>query len=54
MDVGTVIHVTGGFVRLMIRAEVPVRHAVRMADVLGLSPLVVGLTLVACGKEEVE
>lgn len=49
MDQATLIHTTVGLLLLVGGAELLVRGASRLAGLLGISPLVVGLTVVAFG-----
>ncbi len=48
-DVGDVALLLGGFVLLVIGGELLVRGAVAVAEKLGMSPLLIGLTLVGLG-----
>ncbi len=44
----------GGFVLLIVGGELLVRGAARTATLLGMSPLLIGLTLVASGRRRLE
>ncbi|MFP4502838.1 MAG: calcium/sodium antiporter [Candidatus Hydrogenedentota bacterium] len=48
------VYVAGGLAALVIGAELLVRGASRLAALAGISPLVVGLTIVACGTSAPE
>lgn len=50
----TIFLITGGLIILVIGAEVLVRGASRLAAALGISPLVIGLTVVAFGTSSPE
>lgn len=54
MDWMIVVLLVGGFVMLVIGAEFLVRGASRLAASLGISPLVIGLTVVAFGTSSPE
>jgi cation:H+ antiporter len=54
MTIETMAMLLGGFVLLVIGAELLVRGASRLAGALGISPLVVGLTVVAYGTSAPE
>lgn len=54
MDAGTVLLVAAGLVALVAGAELVVRGASRLAAAMGVSPLVIGLTLVAYGTSAPE
>ena len=49
-----IVSLVGGFVLLIIGGEMLVRGAVRTAERLGVSPLVIGLTLVGFGTSAPE
>lgn len=48
------LHVVGGFVILVVAAEMMVRGAVVLADRMGISPMVIGMTVVAFGTSAPE
>lgn len=54
MGIVIVIDVLGGFVLLFVGAEVLVRGASRLAALLGIPPVIVGLTVVAFGTSAPE
>ena len=54
MDIGDLGILMVGFVLLLVGAEALVRGAARLAALLGLSPLVIGLTVVAFGTSAPE
>ena len=54
MDVGTLVLLIAGFGLLIIGAEALVRGASRLACTLGVSPLIIGLTVVALGTSSPE
>jgi len=54
MSVLTFIYLIGGFILLVIGAEVLVRGAARLAARFGISPLIIGLTVVAFGTSAPE
>lgn len=54
MDVTTILMLLGGLVVLVIGAELLVRGASRLAAAVGISPLVIGLTVVAFGTSSPE
>jgi cation:H+ antiporter len=54
MTIETMAMLLGGFVLLVIGAELLVRGASRLAGALGVSPLVIGLTVVAYGTSAPE
>jgi cation:H+ antiporter len=54
MTIETMAMLLGGFVLLVIGAELLVRGASRLAGALGISPLVIGLTVVAYGTSAPE
>ena len=54
MDWTIVVSLVGGFVALMVGAEFLVRGASRLAAAIGISPLVIGLTVVAFGTSAPE
>jgi cation:H+ antiporter len=54
MTIETTAMLLGGFVLLVLGAELLVRGASRLAGALGISPLVIGLTVVACGTSAPE
>lgn len=54
MDWMIVVLLLGGFVALMFGAEILVRGASRLAAAVGISPLVIGLTVVAFGTSAPE
>jgi len=54
MDLPTVLRFLGGFALLLGGAELLVRGASRLARAMGVSPLVVGLTVVAFGTSSPE
>lgn len=54
MDLLTVVQLLGGLVLLVVGAEWLVRGAVRLAASMGMTPLVVGLTVVAFGTSSPE
>ena len=54
MTLITVLSLTGGFVLLIIGADALVRGASRIAAALGISPIVIGLTVVAFGTSSPE
>lgn len=54
MSMTTLIFLTAGLVLLVLGAEILVRGASRLASLVGLSPLVIGLTIVAYGTSSPE
>ena len=50
----TIVLIAGGFVALVAGADLLVRGASRLAASFGISPLVVGLTIVAFGTSAPE
>ena len=54
MDWMIVVLLVGGFIALMLGAEILVRGASRLAAAVGISPLVIGLTVVAFGTSAPE
>jgi cation:H+ antiporter len=54
MEIGVIGLLAGGFVALIVGGEVLVRGASHLAGALGLSPLVIGLTVVAFGTSAPE
>lgn len=50
----TIVYLIGGLVLLVAGAEVLVRGAARLAGIFGISPLVIGLTVVAFGTSSPE
>jgi cation:H+ antiporter len=54
MTIETTAMLLGGLVLLVLGAELLVRGASRLAGALGISPLVIGLTVVACGTSAPE
>lgn len=54
MSVLTFIYLIGGFILLVLGAEVLVRGAARLAARFGISPLIIGLTVVAFGTSAPE
>ncbi|HEV2131516.1 MAG TPA: calcium/sodium antiporter [Longimicrobiaceae bacterium] len=54
MDAGTVVLLVLGLIVLVVGAELLVRGAARLAAAVGISPLVIGLTVVAFGTSSPE
>jgi cation:H+ antiporter len=54
MDGGIILQLVGGLIILIIGAEILVRGASRLAAALGISPLVIGLTVVSFGTSSPE
>ncbi|HSV86994.1 MAG TPA: hypothetical protein VLH85_10490, partial [Levilinea sp.] len=54
MDWMILVYMAGGFLTLIIGAESLVRGASRLAAALGISPLIIGLTVVAFGTSSPE
>ena len=54
MDIMLIGMLLGGFVLLVVGAEVLVRGAATVAAIFGISPLVIGLTVVAFGTSAPE
>jgi cation:H+ antiporter len=54
MDTGVIGLLLGGFVALVVGGEILVRGASHLAGALGISPLVIGLTVVAFGTSAPE
>jgi cation:H+ antiporter len=54
MDLGTWLSIIGGLLLLILGGELLVRGAVQVASRLGVSPLVIGLTLVGAGTSAPE
>ncbi len=54
MSISMFIYLIGGFILLVIGAEVLVRGAARLAARFGISPLIIGLTVVAFGTSAPE
>ena len=50
----TLLLLVGGFVVLLVGGELLVRHSARFAALVGMSPLVIGLTIVAFGTSAPE
>ncbi len=54
MSILTFVYLIGGFILLVLGAEVLVRGAARLAARFGISPLIIGLTVVAFGTSAPE
>jgi cation:H+ antiporter len=54
MNIGTIVLLIAGVVLLVLGAEALVRGASRIAAIVGISPLVIGLTIVAYGTSSPE
>jgi cation:H+ antiporter len=54
MDVARLLYLAGGTVLLIVGAELLVKGASRLASAVGISPLVIGLTVVAYGTSAPE
>ena len=54
MGIGTIVYLIAGLALLVLGAEFLVRGASRIAAMVGLSPLVIGLTIVAYGTSSPE
>lgn len=54
MSIVTFVYLIGGFILLVLGAEVLVRGAARLAARFGISPLIIGLTVVAFGTSAPE
>ena len=50
----TILLMVGGLAILVVGAEIMVRGASRLAAALGISPLIIGLTIVAFGTSSPE
>ena len=54
MSIEMFVYLIGGFILLVFGAEVLVRGAARLAARFGISPLIIGLTVVAFGTSAPE
>ncbi len=54
MEILTILLLVGGFLTMLVGGELLVRHAARFAALVGMSPLVIGLTIVAFGTSAPE
>ncbi len=54
MELSVILGLAGGLVFLVVGGELLVRGSVRLAEIMGLSPLVIGLTLVGFGTSTPE